>query len=35
MTDIAKGFHFSASHQLYRLPEEHPCARMHGHNYGA
>lgn len=30
---ITKEFHFSASHQLCRLPEEHPCARLHGHNY--
>jgi 6-pyruvoyltetrahydropterin/6-carboxytetrahydropterin synthase len=30
---IAKQFHFSASHQLDHLPESHPCARLHGHNY--
>jgi 6-pyruvoyltetrahydropterin/6-carboxytetrahydropterin synthase len=30
---ISKEFHFSASHQLKYLPEEHQCARLHGHNY--
>lgn len=30
---IGKRFHFSASHQLPALPEGHPCARLHGHNY--
>lgn len=30
---ITKEFHFSASHQLCRLPDSHPCARLHGHNY--
>ena len=30
---IEKEFHFSASHQLRHLPEEHQCARLHGHNY--
>jgi 6-pyruvoyltetrahydropterin/6-carboxytetrahydropterin synthase len=30
---IAKTFKFSASHQLAHLPEGHPCARLHGHNY--
>ncbi|KAF0675165.1 6-carboxytetrahydropterin synthase QueD [Profundibacterium mesophilum] len=33
MYTISKEFHFSASHQLSRLPEGHPCARLHGHNY--
>ncbi|MDH5723381.1 MAG: 6-carboxytetrahydropterin synthase QueD [Alphaproteobacteria bacterium] len=33
MYTIYKEFHFSASHQLLDLPEDHPCARMHGHNY--
>lgn len=33
MYRIAKEFHFSASHQLKALPDEHQCARMHGHNY--
>lgn len=33
MFTISKQFHFSASHQLKRLPASHPCARLHGHNY--
>jgi 6-pyruvoyltetrahydropterin/6-carboxytetrahydropterin synthase len=33
MFRITKEFHFSASHQLCGLPDTHPCARMHGHNY--
>jgi 6-pyruvoyltetrahydropterin/6-carboxytetrahydropterin synthase len=33
MYRIAKNFHFSASHILPRLPKDHPCARLHGHNY--
>lgn len=30
---IAKRFTFSASHVIGGLPEQHPCARLHGHNY--
>jgi 6-pyruvoyltetrahydropterin/6-carboxytetrahydropterin synthase len=30
---IRKEFAFSASHQLMGLPPEHPCSRLHGHNY--
>jgi len=30
---IEKSFSFSASHQLCDLPPEHPCAKVHGHNY--
>lgn len=30
---IAKTFAFSASHQLLTLPPDHPCHRLHGHNY--
>lgn len=30
---IEKEFHFSASHQLGGLPDDHQCARLHGHNY--
>ncbi len=30
---ISKEYHFSASHILPQLPDDHPCARMHGHNY--
>lgn len=33
MFRITKEFHFSASHQLKGLPEDHQCARLHGHNY--
>ncbi|MDR1223166.1 MAG: 6-carboxytetrahydropterin synthase [Tannerella sp.] len=35
MYKISKEFHFSASHQLFGLPEAHPCSRLHGHNYVA
>ncbi len=30
---INKQFSFSASHILEGLPAEHPCGRLHGHNY--
>lgn len=33
MFRITKEFHFSASHQLAHLPQDHQCARLHGHNY--
>ncbi len=33
MNIISKEFHFSAAHQLYGLAPDHPCARLHGHNY--
>ncbi|GHT55638.1 6-carboxy-5,6,7,8-tetrahydropterin synthase [Bacteroidia bacterium] len=33
MYKISKQFTFSASHQLNMLSADHPCARMHGHNY--
>ena len=33
MYRIRKSFQFSASHQLQGLPEDHPCTRLHGHNY--
>ena len=33
MYQISKEFHFSASHRLEHLPEDHPCFRLHGHNY--
>lgn len=33
MYTIKKEFHFSASHQLMQMPDWHPCARLHGHNY--
>lgn len=30
---IRKKFSFSAAHQLLGLPDDHPCSRLHGHNY--
>lgn len=33
MFRITKQFHFSASHILKGLAEDHPCGRLHGHNY--
>jgi 6-pyruvoyltetrahydropterin/6-carboxytetrahydropterin synthase len=33
MYRITKLFDFSASHRLEHLPDGHPCARLHGHNY--
>ena len=33
MYKISKQFSFSASHILDLLPEDHPCSRLHGHNY--
>lgn len=33
MFKITKDFHFSASHRLEGLAEDHPCSRLHGHNY--
>lgn len=33
MYEIAKQFHFSASHIIEGVPENHPCGRLHGHNY--
>ena len=35
MYKISKEFHFSASHRLEHLPKDHPCYRLHGHNYVA
>lgn len=32
MYEITKDFHFSYSHQLNGLPDNHPCSRLHGHN---
>ena len=31
--NISKEFQFSASHQLSGLLSDHPCSRLHGHNY--
>lgn len=33
MYKISKEFSFSAAHQLHGLPDDHPCSRLHGHNY--
>lgn len=33
MNQISKEFHFSASHTLHGLPNDHKCSNMHGHNY--
>jgi len=33
MYSISKEFSFSAAHHLEGLPEDHPCSRVHGHNY--
>lgn len=33
MYRITKQFTFSASHQLLHLNDDHPCRRLHGHNY--
>ncbi|MGR9073195.1 MAG: 6-carboxytetrahydropterin synthase QueD [Gammaproteobacteria bacterium] len=33
MYTISKKFNFSASHVIEGLPEQHPCSRLHGHNY--
>lgn len=33
MFKISKEFYFSAAHSLFGLPDDHPCSRLHGHNY--
>jgi 6-pyruvoyltetrahydropterin/6-carboxytetrahydropterin synthase len=33
MYTIGKSFSFSASHIIGDLPADHPCSRLHGHNY--
>ena len=30
---VSKRFSFSASHVLHGLGDDHPCSRLHGHNY--
>lgn len=30
---IGKQYNFSAAHHLPKVPDGHPCKRMHGHNY--
>jgi 6-pyruvoyltetrahydropterin/6-carboxytetrahydropterin synthase len=33
MFSVAKRFSFSASHALTKVPADHKCRRLHGHNY--
>ena len=33
MTRIARSYNFESAHFLPKVPEEHRCRRMHGHNY--
>ena len=33
MFTISKRFDFAASHVIEGLPADHPCSRLHGHNY--
>jgi 6-pyruvoyltetrahydropterin/6-carboxytetrahydropterin synthase len=33
MFRVSKRFGFSASHVLAGLGDDHPCSRLHGHNY--
>ena len=33
MYKISKEFSFSAAHSLFGLSDNHPCSRLHGHNY--
>jgi 6-pyruvoyltetrahydropterin/6-carboxytetrahydropterin synthase len=33
MYRVSKRFGFSASHVLAGLGDDHPCSRLHGHNY--
>lgn len=33
MYKISKEFAFSAAHALFGLGPDHPCTRLHGHNY--
>lgn len=33
LATISKDFQFSSSHQLEGLASDHPCSRLHGHNY--
>lgn len=34
MIEIHHDFSFEAAHYLPRVPDGHPCGRMHGHSYG-
>ena len=33
MFTVSKRFTFSAAHRLEKVPEGHPCSKIHGHNY--
>lgn len=33
MYKISKEFSFSSAHSLFGLADDHPCTRLHGHNY--
>ena len=33
MMEVYKDFRFEAAHFLPRVPQGHPCKRMHGHSY--
>lgn len=33
MYTVSKRYGFSASHILHGLGDDHPCSRLHGHNY--
>lgn len=33
MMEVFKDFRFEAAHFLPKVPEGHPCKRMHGHSY--
>lgn len=33
MYAVSKRYGFSASHVLHGLGDDHPCSRLHGHNY--
>lgn len=30
---LFKDFHFEAAHRLPKVPEDHPCSRLHGHSF--
>src|SRR5215831_19584136 len=33
LVDLVKEFSFEAAHRLPRVPEDHKCARLHGHSF--
>lgn len=34
-TEITRSFRFEAAHRLPNVPEDHKCARLHGHSFRA